>query len=154
MDKLRSAVDGIALTSDIIVGFPGESERDFEDTLKMLSNVRFDMVYSFIYSPREGTRAAVMENQISDEVKGDRMNRLLELQCGISLEKNLPYVDRTERVLVDSFAKNKDGNTYSARTLSNKLVQIESNENFIGQFKNVKINRTSAFSLFGEYIEE
>ena len=154
VDKLRAAVEGIALTSDIIVGFPGESEQDFEDTLGMLSNVRFDMVYSFIYSPREGTRAAVMENQISDEVKGERMNRLLELQCGISLEKNLPYVDRVERVLVDSFAKNKNENTYSARTLSNKLVQIESNENFIGQFKNVKINRTSAFSLFGEYAEE
>ena len=63
-------------------------------------------------------------------------------------------MDRVERVLVDSFAKNKNENTYSARTLSNKLVQIESNENSIGQFKNVKINRTSAFSLFGEYAEE
>lgn len=153
VDKLRGAVDGLALTSDIIVGFPGETESDFQDTLDVLSKVKFDMVYSFIYSPREGTRAAKMENQISDEVKGDRMNRLLELQCGISLEKNLPYVDRVERVLVDSFAKNKNENTYSARTLSNKLVQIESNENFIGQFKNVKINRTSGFCLFGEYVK-
>ena len=154
VDKLRTAVDKIALTSDIIVGFPGESERDFEDTLDLLSNVKFDMVYSFIYSPREGTRAATMENQISDEIKGERMSRLLDLQCGISLEKNLPYVDRVERVLVDSVAKNKNENTYTARTLSNKLVQIESDKNYIGQFKNVKINRTSAFCLFGEYVEE
>ncbi len=154
VDKLRSTVPGIALTSDIIIGFPGESEGDFEATLNMLSNVKFDMVYSFLYSPREGTRAAVMENQISDEIKGERMNRLLELQCAISLEKNLPYVDTTQRVLVDSVAKNKNENTYTARTLSNKLVQIESDENYIGQFKYVKINRTSAFSLFGEYVRE
>jgi tRNA-2-methylthio-N6-dimethylallyladenosine synthase len=154
VDKLRASVDGIALTSDIIVGFPGETESDFQDTLAILSKVRFDMVYSFIYSPREGTRAAKMVNQISDEVKGDRMNRLLELQCEISLEKNLPYVDRVERVLVDSFAKNKNENTYTGRTLSNKLVQIESDENFIGQFKNVKIKRTSGFCLFGEYVKE
>ena len=152
VDKLRNTVPDIALTSDIIIGFPGESEDDFTATLNMLSNVKFDMVYSFLYSPREGTRAALMDNQVDDETKGERMSRLLELQCGISLEKNLPYVDTVQRVLVDSIAKNKDENTYAARTLSNKLVQIESDENFIGQFKYVKINRASAFSLFGEYI--
>ena len=151
-EKLRTAVPGIALSSDVIVGFPGETEDDFQKTLDVLSAVRFDMVYSFIYSVREGTRAASMDGHIPQEIKSERMDRLLELQCGISLEKNLPYVDTVQRVLVDSADKRGIKNTYSARTMTNKLVHFESDKDRIGKFINVKINRAGAFDLFGDEI--
>jgi len=153
-EKLRAAVPGIALTSDIIIGFPGESERDFADTLNVLSEVRFDMVYSFLYSKREGTRAAAMENQISDEIKSERMSRLLELQDRISFEKNMEYIDTVQKVLVDSVAKRGSSLTYSARTLTNKLVHFDSKEDTVGSFRYVKINRAGAFDLFGEEIRK
>ena len=150
IEKLRAVVPDVALTSDIIVGFPGETDEDFEGTMNMLERVRFDMVFSFIYSPREGTRAAKMENQVSDEAKKNRMARLLEVQCNISREKNDAYLGRIERVIVDD-VENKNGvDVYSARTSTNKLVHFESNENHIGNFVNVKITRTGAFDLFGE----
>ena len=125
---------------------------DFQDTLSLLSEVRFDMVYSFIYSVREGTRAAKMDGHIPPTVKSERMDRLLELQCGISLEKNLPYVDTVQRVLVDSVDKRGAKNTYSARTMTGKLVHFESERDRVGEFINVKINRVGAFDLFGEEI--
>lgn len=152
VEKLRNSIPGIAITSDIIVGFPGESEEDFQATLNMLSNVKFDMVYSFIYSLREGTRAAGMDNHIEYSIKSERMSRLLELQDAISLEKNLPYVDTVQKVLVDSVAKRGDDNTYSARTLTNKLVHFNSPINKTGKFTYVKINRATPYTLFGEEI--
>ena len=88
LEKLRRSRPGIAVTSDIIVGFPTESEEDFDATLRALSELRFDMIYSFIYSPRKGTPAAVMDGQVPYPVKKERMSRLLELQGAISLEKN------------------------------------------------------------------
>ncbi len=151
--KIREAVPGIALTSDIIVGFPGESEDDFKATLNILSCVRFDMVYSFIYSLREGTKAAVMENQIDDITKSERMTRLLELQCKISLEKNMEYVGKTVKVLVDSVKSDNGKRICSARTLSNKLVHFENQNSDIGEFTNVKIVRAGDFELYGEKTE-
>jgi len=153
VNKLRASVPDIALSTDVIVGFPGETEEDFEDTLELLRLVRFDMVYSFIYSKREGTRAAKMEDQIDDKVKSERMSRLLDLQCAISKEKNEPYLNRTVRVLVDSLDKNGGENCYSARTMTNKLVHFKSASSCIGEFKNVKITRIGAFDLFGEEVE-
>ena len=152
VEKLRGAVPGVALTSDIIVGFPGETDDDFEDTMRVLSEVRFDMVYSFIYSVREGTRAATMESQIPDDIKSARMTRLLEVQRQISYEKNLHYVNTVQRVLVDSISKNGGPKTYTARTATNKLVHFDSDENHIGEFVNLKITRAGAFDLFGEKI--
>ncbi len=150
IDKIRAAVPNVALTSDIIVGFPGETEEDFEGTMNILERVRFDMVFSFIYSPREGTRAAKMENQVSDEAKKSRMARLLDVQCNISREKNDEYLGRVERVIVDDVENKNGACVYSARTSTNKLVHFESDENYIGKFINVKITRTGAFDLFGE----
>ena len=153
VDKLRLAVPEIALSSDIIVGFPGECEEDFEETLDMLRSVRFDMVYSFIYSKREGTRAASMDGHIDEKIKSERMTRLLDLQCTISKEMNEKYLGMTVRVLVDSTDKIGGKNAYSARTLTNKLVHFTSDIDFIGKFINVKITRIGAFDLFGEVIE-
>ncbi len=150
VDKLRDRLPDVAITSDIIVGFPGESDEDFEATLDMLRKVRFDMVYSFIYSPREGTRAAEMAEQISAEDKKERMARLLALQCDISKEKNEAHVGRTERVIVDSFEEKDGKRLYNARNAENKLVHFEAEEDLVGKFINVKINRAGAFDLFAE----
>lgn len=150
VNKIRALVPDVALTSDIIVGFPGETDDDFRVTMNALREIRFDMVYSFIYSPREGTRAAKMDCQVPDEVKKARMGELLDVQCNISREINDGYLGRVERVIVDSYEINNDKRIYSARTDKNKLVHFESDENLIGKFINVKIIRTGAFDLFAE----
>ncbi len=153
VEKLRRAVPDIALSTDVIVGFPDESEEDFLSTLDVLRTARFDMAYSFIYSLREGTRAEKMPNHVSEEVKGERMTRLLDIQTNISQEKNLEYVGRVERVLVDAKSKRGEDNVYTARTASNKLVHFKSDTDVIGKFKLVKITKAGAFDLFGELIE-
>ena len=153
VDKLRVSVPGICLSTDVIVGFPSESEEDFLDTLDILSSVRFDMVYAFKYSPREGTPAAKMTEQIDTVIKEDRIARLLALQDTISLEKNEEYVGRTVRVLVDSLSRRSEFNTVSSRTDSNKLVHFPGDENVIGQFINVKIEKAGAYDLNGKIVE-
>ena len=152
VEKLRQAVPGISITSDVIVGFPGETEEDFQKTLDMLSKVRFDMVYSFIFSSREGTKAAKMDNHVDSAVKSERMSRLLALQDDIAHENNDVYVGTVQRVLVDSVAKRGEVDVYAARTMTNKLVHFEASENYIGSFTNVKITRAGAYDLYAELI--
>ncbi|HBJ18195.1 MAG TPA: tRNA (N6-isopentenyl adenosine(37)-C2)-methylthiotransferase MiaB [Clostridiales bacterium] len=148
-DKLRAAIPDITLTSDIIVAFPGEEEADFEDTLRVMERVRYDAVYSFIFSPREGTRAAKMENLTTAEEKNDRMARLLALQREISLEKNLCEVGKTVRVLCDGEAR--EGG-YLGRTPGGKLVRFTAPADPTGTFVRVKIDRATPFDLFGTAI--
>ncbi|MBQ7336980.1 MAG: tRNA (N6-isopentenyl adenosine(37)-C2)-methylthiotransferase MiaB [Clostridia bacterium] len=147
--ELRERIPDITLTSDIIVGFPGESEQDFEDTLDMLRTVRFDMLYSFIYSARKGTPAAEMV-QIPPEVQGARFDRLLALQNEIAAEKNIALVGQTVRVLCDGASKN-DENYCSGRTDGNKIVLFHGDAKALtGQFVWVKIDRAEPFALYGE----
>ena len=150
VDKIRRLVPDVALSTDIIIGFPGETDEDFNSTMDILKRVRFDMVFSFNYSKREGTRAATMENQVSDDVKKHRMTELLNVQSAISKEINDKYLGRVERVIVDSVDKSNGRDVYSARTLTNKLVHFESDKNMIGEFINVKITKIGAFDLFAE----
>lgn len=150
LNKLREKIPGISLTSDIIVGFPGESDEDFEETMRALTEIRFDMVYSFIYSKREGTRAAEMANQVEKSIKTERMNRLLKVQTEISHQVNDEYVGREKRVLVDSFEQKGNERVYTARTATNKLVHFVAKDVKIGEFINVKITRAGAFDLFAE----
>ncbi|MBQ8836720.1 MAG: tRNA (N6-isopentenyl adenosine(37)-C2)-methylthiotransferase MiaB [Clostridia bacterium] len=150
--KLRTAMPDIALTTDIIVGFPGESDEDFEATLDILREVRFDMIYSFIYSPRSGTPAAKMENQVPQNVKSERMQRLLEVQNQISLEKNEEAVGKVLRVLAEGPSKN-DSEVFTGRTETNKLVHFIADESCIGKFIDVKITRAEPFNLRGEIIK-
>ena len=152
--KIREAVPNAAITTDIIVGFPGESDEDFRATMNILESVRFDMVFSFNYSPREGTRAARMDSKISDEVKKVRMAELLSVQCEISKEKNEALVGGMERVIVDGY-EDKDGEIlYYGRTAGNKLVHFTADKDYTGQFVNVKIKRAGAFDLFAEIERE
>ena len=150
VSKLREAVPQISLSTDVIVGFPSETEEDFRDTVTVLRQAQFDIAYCFAYSPREGTLAAGMDGQIDDSVKKSRMERLLKLQDCISYEKNLPYLGKTVRVLVDSFDK-KYGDKYSGRADTNKLVHFDCNENVVGKFVYVKIETVRAYDLIGTH---
>jgi len=153
VDYLREKVPDVTISSDIIVGFPGESDEDFEATLEMLRKVRFDMTYSFIYSPRKDTPAAAMECQIPDAIKGERMNRLLETQNEIALEKNKPLENKILRVLCDGKSKNNE-NVYSGRTEGNKIVLFDGNESDTGKFVDILITRAETFALYGEKVEK
>ncbi|MBQ3011934.1 MAG: tRNA (N6-isopentenyl adenosine(37)-C2)-methylthiotransferase MiaB [Clostridia bacterium] len=153
VEYLRKKVPDVTISSDIIVGFPGESDEDFEATLEMLRKVRFDMTYSFIYSPRKDTPAAAMECQITDAIKGERMNRLLETQNEIALEKNKPLENKILRVLCDGKSKNNE-NVYSGRTEGNKIVLFDGNESDTGKFVDILITRAETFALYGEKVEK
>ncbi len=151
VEKLRVAIPDISLTSDIIVGFPGETEDDFEQTLSMLREIRFDMVYSFIYSKRKGTPAAEMENAVDDKEKSARFDRLLKTQEQISLECNKAYEGKVYRVLVDGMSKNEG--VYSARTATNKLVHFSYDRDCIGKYMNVRVDRADAFAIYATVVE-
>ena len=152
VEYMREKIPDITISSDIIVGFPGETEEDFQGTLDMLSRVKFDMVYSFIYSPRKGTPAAEMEEQIDDKIKSERFDRLLALQNEISYEKNQPLKDKVIKVLCDGRSKNNDG-VFSGRSEGNKIVLFEGDDHDTGKFLNLKITRADTFALYGEKLK-
>ncbi len=147
--ELKENIPNIALSTDVIIGFPTESDEDFEDTMDILRRVKFDNVYAFLYSPREGTRAAKMAGAVERGIKDKRMSELLKLQDRLSLEKSLKYEDTMQRVIVDSFEM-KDGRRICVgRTLTNKLAYFESNAE-IGEFINIKITKACPYHLLGE----
>ncbi len=148
IDYMREKMPGICITTDIIVGFPGETEEDFEGTLDMLRRVRYDNIYSFIYSKRSGTPAAVMENQIPDDIKGERFKRLLDLQTAISKEKNQQYEGTVVRALVEGRSKT-DKTKLTARTELNRLVHFEGSDELIGTYVELKITKAETHALFG-----
>ncbi len=149
VEKLRENIPGIALSTDVIVGFPGESEEDFEQTLAVLKKARFDSVFAFIYSKREGTRAAEMDDQVAEDIKSERLSKLFAMQDEISYDSNRPYLEKTVRVLVDSFEMREGRTVYSGRTDTNKLVHFTAEKCEIGEFKNIKINKIGGFDLIG-----
>ena len=148
--KIRAAVPDASITTDLIVGFPGETEEDFQELLQFLEDIRYDQAYTFIYSKRSGTPAAEMENQVNDDVKHERLNRLMELQNKISLEKNVALKDRTVQVMVEGPSANDD-KVWSGRTTTNKLVlwPYQGSEQ-PGDFVNVKICQPQTWVLKGE----
>ncbi len=147
---MREKIPDITVTSDIIVGFPGETEQDFSDTLEMLKKARFDMIFSFIYSPRGGTPAARREDQIPDEVKSERFKRLVDAQNEISFEKNQALVGRTVRVLCEG--ESDRTRLYSGRTEGGKLVHFEGGPGDAGRYIRVRITSAQTFLLYGEKI--
>lgn len=148
VDRVRSRIPDVAITTDIIVGFPGETEEDFQDTLEVMRACKFDSAFSFIYSIRTGTPAATMENQIPDEIKHDRLNRLLDVLRDISFGLNSKYEGRVLPVLVEEPSKNNT-DRLSGRTETGKLVNFEGSFDHIGQIVNVKITKVGSFSLTG-----
>ena len=149
VDYARKVMPDLTITSDIIVGFPGETEAEFEETVALLERVRFDSLFTFIYSRREGTRAASMPDPISRAEKQRWFDRLLEVQNRISREKNAEYVGRTLPVLIDG--RSEDPNyDLTARTDGFKLVHLRGGEDLIGQFAEAEIDRSSTWALFGK----
>ncbi len=148
---LRALVPDITLTSDIIVGFPGETTEEFEDTLRVLEEVRFDALFTFIFSPRQGTPAAEMDDPMPREEKLANFNRLTALQDAISEEKHAAYVGKTVRCLLDGLS---DDQRYdlTARTPGNRLVRVVGDPAALGQFRDVKITGANKWSLFGELV--
>ncbi|NLV88576.1 MAG: tRNA (N6-isopentenyl adenosine(37)-C2)-methylthiotransferase MiaB [Tissierellia bacterium] len=149
--KLKEAVPNIAITTDIIVGFPGETEEDFNDTLELVKEVEYDSAFTFLYSIREGTRAARMENQIDDKVKHARFQKLSEVLNEISLKRNEKLVGETFEVLVEEVSKNNP-EVLTGRTRSNKLVHFKGDKNLIGTMVNVKIENAKTFTLEGTIV--
>ena len=152
--RLRELIPDVVLTSDVIVGFPGETEAEFEETLSLLEEVRFDSLFTFIFSPRVGTPAAQMEDPTPMAEKKARFQRLLDLQNRISLEKHQAYVGRTLPVLVEEENDADPVNNLNCRTDGWRLVHVPGDPEHVGQRKLVKITGCSTWSLFGAFVEE
>lgn len=147
----RERVPGLGLTTDLIVGFPGEMEEDFADSMSALEEIRFDLVHSAAYSEREGTPAATMKDALSVELRLERLNKLNELQDSITLSINQNLTGKVFEVLADAPAPKGEG-LLQGRTPSDKVVIFEGKKNLIGEFVNVKITEAEAWCLHGELV--
>ncbi len=146
--QLRARIPDIVLTSDVIVGFPGETTAEFEDTLKLIEAVRFDALFTFIYSPREGTPAATWPDVLSPEEKQANFQRLVDAQNQISHEIHQGYIGKTFRCLIDGVGKDPRNNL-TARTNSGRLVHLSGPEGLVGQFRDLTITDATTWALFG-----
>ncbi|MDO4562796.1 MAG: tRNA (N6-isopentenyl adenosine(37)-C2)-methylthiotransferase MiaB [Clostridia bacterium] len=151
VEYARSLMPDLALTTDIIVGFPTETEEDFLQTCDMLERIRCDSIFSFIYSPRQGTAAAKMENVSTKEEQAERFKRMLELQNTISLDINRSFVGKVQRVLTEGVSKT-DAAMLTGRNEANKIVNFPGSEDLKDKFVDVKITRAQTWVLQGELI--
>ena len=150
-NKIKEKIPGVSLTADIIVGFPGETEEDFLDTLDIVDKVRFDNSFMFMYSIRTGTKAAEMTNQIDEEVKKERLQRLIALQNKIAKENSVAYMGQTIRLLVEGPSKKND-KVMCGRTSTNKIVLFEGSKELEGQFVDVEIYDTKTWTIYGKLV--
>ena len=151
-EKLRREMPDLAITTDIIVGFPGETEEDFQETLDVVSKVKYDSAFTFIYSKRTGTPAAVMENQVPDDVVKDRFNRLLALVQDVSKEMSLRVQGQTLPVLVESINE-QDPGLVTGRLGNNLLVHFPGGSELIGKIIDVYLKECKGFYYLGELEE-
>ena len=150
VNKIKEEIPGCSITTDIIVGFPGESEEDIQDTIDLVKEVKYDSAFTFIYSRRNHTPADKMENQIPEEIKHERFNRLVEAVNENVIRGNKFYEGKTVEVLVEGPSKT-DETKLMGRTRNGRLVNFScEDKNLIGKLVNVKINRAQPFSLIGE----
>ena len=146
----KSVMPDLVLTSDVIVGFPGETEEEFEQTIALIEKVRYDALFTFIFSPRAGTPAASMEDPTPKEEKNRRFDRLCNIQNRISEEIHSAYVGKTMRCLIDG----TDGNTLTARTEGGRLVRLSGENTLVGSFASIAITDSTTWSLTGKLEEE
>ena len=149
VEKLRKAVPDISLTTDIIVGFPGETEEDFKETLDIVRKVRYDSAFTFIYSKRTGTPAAAMENQIPDGVIKDRFDRLLQEVQAIAKEVCAVHEGSVKEVLVESVSE-QDPSMVTGRLSNNLLVHFPGGQELIGSYMNVRLRECKGFYYIGD----
>lgn len=152
IEYARKVMPDVVVTSDVIVGFPGETEEDFQKTLELVEKVQFDNLYTFIYSKRTGTKAATFENQIPEEVQKARFDRLLAVQHPVCLKKNQQMEGGEYTVFVESVSKN-NSEVLSGKTAGGKTVDFRGDPALIGQFCNVTVTRAKSWSLDGEIKE-
>ena len=153
IEKLRIRVPDITLSTDIIVGFPGETDEDFEETLSLVKEVEYDSAFTFIYSIRKGTPAEKFDNQVEESEKHRRFDLLVSTVNEISEKKNKVYQDRIEKILVDGVSKNNKL-MLTGRTDGFKLVNFAGKKDMIGSLVDVRITDAKTFSLLGEVIEK
>ena len=149
--KIRNEIPGVSITTDIIVGFPGESEEDFNDTLELVKEVKYDSAFTFIYSRRNYTPADRMTNQIEDSIKHKRFNKLLEVVNNNAISSNLTYEGQIVEVLVEGLSKNNN-KILSGRIRNGKLINFIGDKSLIGKLVNIKVTKAKAFSLYGEVL--
>ena len=149
VERIRKAIPHVALTTDLIVGFPGETDDDFAQMLDFLREIRYDSAYTFIYSKRSGTPAAKMENQVPDALKHERLEKLMAVQNEISREINDQFLDTVQEVMVEGPSKN-DAAMWSGRTRTNKLVIFPHGAEQAGDFVQVKITHPQTWVLKGQ----
>jgi tRNA-2-methylthio-N6-dimethylallyladenosine synthase len=148
LERIRAGVPGVAVTTDVIVGFPGETEADFADTLEVVRRARFDAAFTFQYSPRPGTVAATLDEQVPKEVVQERFERLVALQERISLQRNQELVGRVEELLIEG--DGRKGNL-RGRTRTNKLVHV-SGDLPVGAFTHARVTSAAPHHLTGELV--
>ena len=149
VEKMKNQITNVTFSTDIIVGFPGETEEDFEDTLDIVKKVNFEQIYMFIYSRRSGTKADKMDNQIPEDIKHKRFELLKSLFEKKIPENNLKYVGSIQRVLVEGISKN-NSKMYTGRTESNKVVNFEGKEEYVGKIVDLKIIAEHTWYLEGK----
>lgn len=150
-EKIKKAVPDISLTTDIIVGFPGETEEDFEETLDVVRKVRYDSAFTFIYSKRTGTPAAAMKNQIPEDIVKERFNRLLNEVQEISREMAERFTNDTVEVLVEE-VNEQDNTLVTGRMSNNTMVHFKGTDKLIGSLVNVRLNECKGFYYMGEIV--
>ena len=151
MSKIRKAIPDISLTTDIIVGFPGETEEDFQDTLDVVDQCCFDSAFTFIYSKRSGTPAAKMENQVPEEVVKDRFDRLLSLVQEKGRKESSRFEGTVQEILVEEESKEKG--IFTGRTEYNLLVHFPGCKDLIGKYVKVKLDTCKGFYYFGSLVD-
>ena len=149
--RIRNKIPDVVFSTDIIVGFPGETEEDFEDTIDVVKQVNFEQIFMFIYSRRIGTRADKMENQILEEIKHKRFDRLKQVFEESVEENNKKYIGTTQKILVEGYSKNNQ-DMLTGRTDTNKVVIFEGPEELIGKIINIKIISEHKWYLKGEVL--
>ena len=149
--KMREQIPNVTFSTDIIVGFPGETEKDFAETLEVVKKVNFEQIYMFIYSRRKGTVADKMENQIPEEIKHQRFNQLKELFESNITNNNQKYIGTIQKVLVEGISKSNE-QMYTGRTDSNKIVNFKGNKQMIGKIIDMKIAKEHMWYLEGEVV--
>ncbi len=150
VDILKKYVPDCAITTDLIVGFPGETEKDFEDTLTLVKEVNFSSAFTFVYSRRSGTKAAVMENQVPENVSKERIMKLVELVNSLTREHSASCVGKTVEILCEDYDSKKD--MYLGRDEYGRMGYFKCDKNPIGEFVKIKVNQANGVSLIGEIV--
>lgn len=150
-ERIRTALPGLSLTTDLIVGFPGETESEYEDSYRLLRDLRFDIVHTAAFSPRPGTRAAMMDGQLDVKTKAERLNRINNMQSAVAKELNAAYIGREVEILLDAPAPRGEG-LLQGRTTTDKVVIVRAEPQNIGEFVMARVTGASHWSLEGELI--